>query len=457
MTFIIDKTAYVLYNLFMNVNDVIELDILSNGMNGEGVARLNGKVVFVPYTLAGERVLAVVKQVKSKYANASVIKVEQKSPHRVEPECPHYYKCGGCDMRHIDAEYRNAVLINELKNNLVKIAGTDFAPSEIVSGNENNVKRNKLAMPFALADGKAVLGLYRQNTHVVEPVTCMLAGSLARKTAETVCKFANEKRLSVYNEKTGKGLLRHLVIREAGGRASATLVVNAQAFEGESELGKRLADNVDFFVCPNTARNNVIMGDAVRLVKGNARLNVDVLGVKAELSPLSFFQVNDEVRDKLYTAAVNSVVSDTLIDLYSGIGITSNLAANSGKSVIAVECVPQAVEDADRTALINGNAGMIRNICGDTERVLPTLDVSGECDVLLDPPRKGCGQGVMQAVKALSPRRIIYISCNHATMCRDIRVPLDDGYSITHCEVYDMFPCTHHCEVLCVLERAFTA
>ena len=441
----------------MNVNDVIELEITDSGMDGEGVAHFDGKAVFVPYTLKGERVKAVVKQVKRKYAVCSVIKVLSPSEHRINPDCPHYYKCGGCDTGHLSPEYRRQILISELQNNLKKIAKLDCPSVEFVPSDPDLPPRNKVSMPFGLVGGKVVLGLYRQNTHVVEPVSCAYAGALAQRIADTVCDFAQKKRLSVYDGASGNGLLRHLVIRTVEGRASATLVINAKRFDGENELALALPDNVDFFVCKNTARNNVIMGDTVRLVKGTARLNVNVLGVKAELSPLSFFQVNDYIRDRLYDKAIGLVGANTLLDLYSGIGITSNLAAKKCKKVIAVECVPQAVKDADYTAKLNGNADKVTNVCGNVEDVLPRIvgDCGDSFDVLIDPPRKGCGEGVARAIAQVKPERLIYISCNHATMCRDIRAFSDvaPDYEIQDCAVFDMFVGTHHVETLICLKR----
>lgn len=440
----------------MNINEVVELEITDSGMNGEGVAHFDSKVVFVPYTLKGERVRAVVKQVKKKYAVCSVIKLLSPSSHRAEPACPHYYKCGGCDTRHLSPEYRKDALIADLKNNLKKIADIDIDNIEFEPNEGAEPLRNKLSMPFGYNGGKVILGLYRQNTHAVEPVSCRMSGELAISIADIVCDFANKKRLPVYNEKSGKGFLRHLVVRTVGGRAAATLVINAQKFDGENELADMLPNNVDFFVCPNTARNNVIMGDAVRLVKGNARLKVEVLGVKAELSPLSFFQVNDYMRDRLYENAMRAVTSDTLIDLYSGIGITSNLAAKKCKKVIAVECVPEAVKDADYTAALNGNADKITNICGNVEDVLPSIACDcGGVDVLIDPPRKGCGEAVARAIAAVKPNTLIYISCNHATMCRDIRAFLDVSpeYDIESVKLFDMFAHTHHTETMICLKR----
>ncbi len=441
----------------MRVGDIIETEIVSNGMDGEGVAREDGKVVFIPYTLKGERVRAVVKQVKKKYAAASVVKILSPSAQRVKPDCPHYYKCGGCDMGHVSSQFRREALLCDLENNIKKIAKIDYTPREFVACDGGGACRNKLSMPFGFADGSVVLGLYRHNTHVVEPVECAMSGALARSVAQTVCKFANAARLSVYDEKSGNGLLRHLVVREISGRASVTLVVNSdRSAAWEKDLAKQLPDAVDFFISPNTRRNNVIMGESVRLVKGNAGLAVDVLGVKAELSPLSFFQVNDEIRDKLYSAAISEVQSDTLIDLYSGIGITSNLAAKKCKHIIAVECVPQAVKDADFTARLNGNAHKIKNVCGKVEGVLSELrDEIRGADVLIDPPRKGCGADVAASIAAVRPNKLIYISCNHATMCRDIRAFLDVApeYKLADCRIFDMFPNTHHTETLAVLVK----
>ncbi len=441
----------------MKVDQIIETEILSSGMNGEGVARVDGRVVFIPYTLKGERVRAVVKTVKSKYAVASVIKILSPSEHRIAPQCPHCYRCGGCDMGHVSQSYRIETLTAELESNLKKIAGIDFAPVEFVSAPPQAMSRNKLAMPFGIVDGKIVLGLYRQNTHVVEPVCCRFASERMQNVVRIVCEFADAKKLSVYNENTGNGLLRHLVIREIDDRLSVTLVINSEKSGGwKTELAGVLPDHVDFFISPNLRKNNVIMGDEVRLVKGNARLAVDVLGVKAELSPLAFFQVNGYIRDKLYERAIGYVNGDTLVDLYSGIGITSNLAAKKCKRVFAVECVPQAVADANRTAELNGNSDKIENICGDVEKVLPRLaERCAGADVLVDPPRKGCGASVMTAIADFEPNRLIYISCNHATMCRDIDLFRDrlPEYELIDCRLFDMFPNTHHTETLVVLQK----
>ncbi|MCM1368299.1 MAG: 23S rRNA (uracil(1939)-C(5))-methyltransferase RlmD [Roseburia sp.] len=444
----------------MNVKDVIEVEIISNGMDGEGIARVDGKVLFVPYTLKGERVRVAVKQVKKSYAFATAVKVIAPSPHRTTPECPHFYKCGGCDMGHIDGEYRREILTDELKNNFKKIVGVDCAPTEFIAAPTGcGATRNKISMPFGTVGGNVVLGLYRHNTHTVEPVDCAMQAADAKKIARAVCDFANSKRLSVYDERSGDGLLRHLVLRSLGGRTSAVLVVNGTGkLDFEAELAARLPDTCDFFISENTRRNNVIMGDTVRLIKGNARISAEVSGVRVEVSPLSFFQVNDYMRDRLYAEAMSQAASDTLIDLYSGIGVTSNLAAKKCKSVVGVEIVPQAVADADRTARLNGNADRIRNICGDVAKAISELRAEGACndaDVLVDPPRKGCGAQVMRELAEVLPNRLIYISCNHATMCRDIRLFLDAApdYNIATCKMFDMFPNTHHTEVLVCLER----
>ncbi len=439
----------------MNVKDTIEAEILSNGMDGEGIARVDGKVVFVPYTLKGERVRAVVKAVKKNYAEAAAVKILEPSARRVKPSCPHYYKCGGCDTCHIDGEYRREVLIDELKNNFRKIADMECPPVKFVSC--GSAVRNKIAMPFGSSDGGIVLGMYKKNSHDIVPVDCEAASALTREVVRIVCAFCNEKRLSVYDG-DGNGVLRHLVVRHVGRRASVTLVINAKALSDgfERALYERLPEECDFFICSNTRKGNSILSDTVRLVGGNPKLKVNVLGVEAELSPLSFFQVNDEIRDKLYTAVLEHVSSPTLVDLYSGIGITSNLAARKCEKVIAVECVSAAVKDAEKTAALNGNADKIVNICGDAEKVLPGLAARVKnADVLVDPPRKGCDAAVMNAIAEIAPKKLIYVSCNHATMCRDIKMFNDKtpNYRMTELTLFDMFVNTHHVETLACLER----
>lgn len=440
----------------MKSSQLVQLDIISNGMNGEGIARLDGKVVFVPYTLAGERVLAQVKTVKSRYMTCSAVKVLSPSPYRVAPQCPYYFKCDGCDMAHVTPEYRQQNLVDELVSNFKKIAKTDISDVQFVACERVAGRRNKLSMPFGTKGGAVVAGFYRQNTHVVQPVECNMSSEAVRGVVKKVCDFATARHIPVYNFETGKGLLRHISVREAGGRIAAVLVIAGDSLgqKNEAELSEILR-GVDLFVSPHTQKNNVIMGKSVRLVSGNPFLPVEVLGVKAELSPLSFFQVNDEIRDKLYAAAIGHISSHTLVDLYSGIGITSNLAAKKVQKVIGVECVPAAVADADRTAAINGNAQKITNVCGQVEEVLPQIiDGTHDFDVLLDPPRKGCGSNVMHAIAAARPNKVVYISCNHATMCRDISdfQSANKDYVITQVTLFDMFPDTHHVECMTVLE-----
>lgn len=236
----------LVYNFVMNVKELIELDITDSGMDGCGVARYGGKVVFVPYVLKGERVRAVVKSVNKNYAEASVVKILSPSPHRVAPACPHYYKCGGCDAAHYDGEYRRAALVGEIRNNLKKIAGVDFSDIGFVAS--DGFMRNKIAMPFCLSGGKVALGMYRHRTHVALPVTCRFANAAMRGIADTVTEFCNAERLSVYDETTGKGLLRHLVMRTLGGRTAATLVINAERFAGEDRLAALLPDVCDFYL-----------------------------------------------------------------------------------------------------------------------------------------------------------------------------------------------------------------
>lgn len=439
----------------MNLKQTIDIDIESNGVNGEGIARVDGKVVFVPFTLKGERVRAVVKCVKRKYAQADVIKVLSSSPYRKTPDCAQYFKCGGCDTCHIDDGYRKQTLVSELKNNLKKIAGIEFESIGFVES--DTLMRNKIAMPFGYDKGRVTLGMYRQGTHSFVSVidSCLLLNPNMRKISGIICDFANEFNIPCYNESTEDGILRHLVMRTVGGRTSATVVINAHDLYNESELYSRLSGvECDLFVSTNTRKTNVIFGDSVRLIGGEPVLKAEVMGVRAELSPQSFFQVNDCIRDKIYKAAIDHIQSDTLIDLYSGIGITSNIAASKCKSVISVELSPQAVKNAVHTAELNGNGKTIDTRCGSVEKIINDITVQ-DCDVIVDPPRSGCGGNVMRAIAQIHPKNLIYISCNHATMSRDISelITAAPDYSLISCDIYDMFPTTHHVETVVLLSR----
>lgn len=451
----------------MQKGDLLELTIESVGMDGEGVARYDGMAVFVPFTLVGEVVKCEVLLVKKNYAKAKVIKLIEGSKLRVQPLCPHFRKCGGCDMQHIAYDRQLEIKRENVANCLRKIAGVDVAVSPVVPSNDIYYYRNKAQFPIFEKDGKVCLGFFKEKTHdFVEIKKCYLISDWCDQFCKVFLKVANNLKLSCYNEKTNKGLLRHLVLRKLNDTVSVTVVVNSTKFDYTQKFVKEFAKigiKFSFYVSYNTKRTNVIMYNAQHLY-GEKDIESEILGVKTFVNPLSFMQINDYIRDLIYSKVrdiVGASKSKVVIDAYSGVGVTSNIIAQSVDKIYGIEIVPEAVKNANQLAQINGNSDKIINICGDSgvelsklaQELNAQIPQKGDFAVILDPPRKGCDTAVMQGLLKARPNTIIYISCNPATLARDLAF-LKADYSITLVQPYDMFPQTSHVETLVCLERS---
>lgn len=444
----------------MRKGDIIEIDIDSSGMNGEGVARCDGLVVFVPFTLVGERVRAQVLNVKKSFATARVIKVLNASELRVKPVCENFFKCGGCDMMHITLDEERRIKIAEIENNLSKIGGISRVIDNFIDSPLELGYRNKAQFPFGRdKNGKIAVGYFKPNSHIFVPCDeCLLVGDFIKPIVGAVLDFCNSDGLSVYDETTHSGLLRHLVIRKVDQRIAVTLVINGESIKHIDKLANKLPPEASLYINANKASTNVILGKQYKLIKGDMNLPVEVLGVKAKLAPDAFMQINDGIRDLLYSRAIELMGSGVAIDLYSGIGITTNLLARNCEKVYSIEIVESACENARETARLNGNTSKIEVICGDAAVEMPKLAmrINGEISVLLDPPRKGVDESVLKALLTLNPSKIAYVSCNHATMARDIALINSlsgDQYTISELNAYNMFPRTHHVETLACLKR----
>lgn len=444
----------------MRKGDIIEIDIDSSGMNGEGVARCDGLVVFVPFTLIGERVRAQVLNVKKSFATARVIKVLNASELRVKPECENFFKCGGCDMMHITLDEERRIKTAEIENNLVKIGGNSRKIDNFFDSPLELGYRNKAQFPFGRdKNDKIAVGYFKPNSHIFVPCAeCLLVGDFIKPIISVVLDFCNSEGLSVYDETTHSGLLRHLVVRNVDNRIAVTLVINGESIKNIDKLANKLPSEASLYINVNKAQTNVILGKQYKLIKGDMNLPVEVLGIKAMLAPDAFMQINDGIRDLLYNRAIELMGGGVAVDLYSGIGITSNLLAQKCEKVYSIEIVESACENARETARLNENASKIEVICGDAAIEMPKLveRINGEISVLLDPPRKGVDESVLKALLTLNPSRIVYVSCNHATMARDIALIntlSGDQYTISELNAYNMFPRTHHVETLACLNK----
>lgn len=453
----------------MKTTETFLSEIVDTGMNGEGVAKIEGMPVFVPFAATGDLCKIKIGRVCKNYAFAKLVKVVRPSPFRTEAVCPVYGECGGCCLQHVSFEAENEYKRDYLEN-VLKKGGVSFSPADTVFGSPY-AYRNKLQMPFAEKDGKIVLGFFARGTHaVVGTASCSLHGDWATKLIKIVGDWSNGKlgvkKSTAYDENTGKGLLRHLVARYTDNFLSVTLVINGDKIDGAEVLYSALKKLFDcaLYVSVNRKRTNVILGDGAKLVFGDER-ELNINGLYLSLSPMSFLQVNDEIRGRLYGAVVNAAAGSRVIyDVYSGAGIMTALLArgNPDAEIYGVEIVREAVVNADGLMFRNGLDGRVKNIRGDAAVLLPELvqkankarkqgDKHG-VTVVIDPPRKGCDQKVLDAIISSGADKVLYVSCNPSTLARDIKI-LSDKYDLTGAVPFNMFPRTGELETFATLTK----
>ncbi len=446
-------------------NEIIELNIEDITFEGSGVGRLeNGMAVFVPGCAAGDRIRAKIVKVKKSYAFAIVDDYISLSPYRQENDCDIYKKCGGCCFRHItyDAELKvkENTVVENLKKEGIQVETNKIIPSPNITG-----YRNKAQLPIRNdADGNISIGFYAKRSHRVVNVShCNLHPKFFDDIIEYTRCFAEKYNISSYNEENNSGLLRHLYIRygEASGEIMVCLVINGRKLPNSDAFAAGLInlnkDITSIMLNVNTEKTNVILGGKNILLYGTPYINDILCDNKYHISPASFYQINRSGAEKLYNLAAEMAElsgNETALDLYCGVGTIGLSVANRVKKVIGVEIVPDAVEDAKRNAQIN-NIQNAEFICSDAAAAAEALLRHGERPdvVIVDPPRKGCSNELIGTISKLSPKKIIMISCNSATMARDIHLLEQSGYNLGKVQPIDMFPRTAHVETIALLYR----
>ncbi len=444
----------------MQKNEIITVKVESYGAFGEGVAHADGSVIFVPYAMQGEVVSVQILAIKKGVVYAKLVNVLEKSNQRREPFCPHFTKCGGCDIQHVVYSEQLEIKKEQVSGCIKRIAKIDDFSIKINPSKYEQGSRNKLTMPFGISDGKIVLGFFSERSHRVVAVKCCPLGAKADLIIEIFTDWANKFNLSVYDESTEKGLLRAISVRNYGERYMFTLVASKEKVPHIDDLVQKLNSEFDepvIYLNVNSKKTNVVLGDKNIHLSGAKKLKGSALDVEFELSPFSFAQVNDYVRDCLYQKVLSFVdADDTVIDAYSGAGLMSVLLAKKAKRVYGAEIVPDAVKDADYCAEQNGVKDKVINKTGDCALLVPEIVKEiGRADnltVVLDPPRKGCDQKVLESVMNANAKKIVYVSCNPATLARDLSI-LKEKYELQSVEIFDMFPDTKHVESLVCLTR----
>ncbi len=449
-------------------NQVYEVEIIDDGYQGEGIAKIENFPVFIQGAIKGEKVQIKILKVQTNFAYGKIINIIEPAENRVEAECTEYSKCGGCNLRHISYNYTLKIKKAIVENCLYKALNRKIEVQDVIGMNIPMFYRNKLQYPVGLnKEGQAVMGVYSSRTHNIVPVSnCYIQNEKCNKIANDIFKFIKENNISVYNEQTLKGTVRHIVIR-IGVKTNeilVTIVVNDKNFRKEKKFVEYLTDkysNIKTIVKNyNTKNTNVILGNKNEIIFGSGYI-YDILGeYKFKISPLSFYQVNPIQTEILYNTAIQSVGAssarpkkDIALDLYCGIGTIGIFASKKFKKVYGIEIVEQAIEDAKENAKIN-NVDNIEFYAGDVEKVLPQILEKIEDKpnvVFVDPPRKGLDNKTIQVLKNLQPEKIIYISCNPATLARDLK-ELEEKYEIKKVQPVDMFPYTSHVECCALLE-----
>ena len=430
------------------------------GEGGMGVARIDGRVVFVHGALRGEKCRVLILKTLKSVAFAKVLEVIEPSSERITPDCPYFPRCGGCTYRHIRYEEELRLKKQRVQDNLSRIGGSDVTVEEILGAQDTLRYRNKAQYPVS-KDG--AVGFYRARTHeVIECEHCLLVRPEADAAAEALREYMQSCRVAGYDEKTGRGLVRHLYIRSnAAGESLICVLVNGDKLPKEDRLVTLLRD-----ACPkctgivlgtNTKKGNVILGDRYRTLWGSDRLEDTLCGKTFRLSVPSFYQVNRVQAERLYAKAIEFAGltgQETVLDLYCGAGTITLALSDHAKKVLGAEIVPEAIDDARENAARNG----VKNaefFCGDASDVAKKLARENlRPDVItVDPPRKGLAADVVESIAEMQPGRVVYVSCDSATMARDVKRLADLGYTAQRACAVDMFPRADHVETVVLLSK----
>ena len=464
----------------MQKNDTVTVEITDIGVNGEGIGKVDGYTLFIKDAVIGDTVEAKVMKAKKNYGYARLMKIIHPSLDRVEPRCAFARRCGGCQIQEMSYERQLAFKEKKVRGNLERISGfspdlLDQATEPIIGMDVPFEYRNKAQFPFGTdKEGNPVTGFYAGRTHdIIANTDCALGVPVNQEILEIILDFMKKNKISSYDEKSGKGLLRHVLIRYGftTGEIMVCLVVNGTKIPDVEALIKELVKipgMTSITMSPNTRQTNVIMGDSFVVLWGQGYITDYIGEIKYQISPLSFYQVNPVQTEKLYSLALEYADlkgNETVWDMYCGIGTISLFLAHRAKKVYGVEIIPQAIDDARANAKINGidNAEFF---VGKAEEVLPEWykthrdsqrQDGGEmvkADVIVvDPPRKGCDEALLETIVDMAPEKVAYVSCDSATLARDLKYLCGRGYELRRVRAVDQFPMTTHVETVVLLSQ----
>ena len=461
----------------MNKNDIVTVEITDIGVSGEGIGHVDGYTLFIKDAVIGDVVEVKVMKAKKNYGYARLMKVITPSEYRIEPKCAFARRCGGCQIQEMSYDRQLVFKDQKIRGNLERIGGftkdqIDTVMQPVVGMEHPFGYRNKAQFPFGTdKEGNPITGFYAGRTHdIIANTDCALGVEQNKEILEIILQYMRENKIKSYDEKTGKGLIRHALIRYGfkTKEIMVCLVVNGKKLPKAERLIEKLIQiegMTSITISPNTRRDNVIMGDSYEILWGQGYITDYIGNVKYQISPLSFYQVNPVQTEKLYGLALEYADlkgDETVWDLYCGIGTISLFLAQKAKQVYGVEIVPQAIDDAKENAKINAidNAEFF---VGKAEEVLPEYYAEYErghngetahADVIVvDPPRKGCDETLLETIVKMQPEKVVYVSCDSATLARDLKYLCANGYEIKMCRGVDQFPQSVHVETVVLLSQ----
>lgn len=448
-------------------NEEYIVDIIDNGYEGEGIAKIQDYIIFIPQAIKGEKCKILILKTTASHGFGKILEIIETASSRTKVDCATYTRCGGCNLRHINYETTLKMkqeivqnLVNKTLENKIKVKPT------IGMKNPYNY-RNKAQYPLGYTkNGEITTGIFAARTHEVIPMqVCKIQEPVSEQIATAVVEFLKQNNISIYNEKTGKGLFRHIVVKVGikTKEVMCILVINGENIPKEPKLIKYLMNELasseyklkTIIKNINTRNTNVILGNKNITIYGDGYIYDKLGDYTFKISPMSFYQTNPTQTEVLYNKAIESAnlqKDDILLDLYCGIGTIGIYASKFAKKVYGIEIVEQAIEDAKQNAKIN-NIENIEFTCGDVEKVLNELLTEKQITpdvVFVDPPRRGLDDTTINNILNLSPEKLVYISCNPATMVRDLS-KLEEKYNIKEIQPIDMFPFTSHVECVCLL------
>ena len=444
--------------------DPLQVSIETATIDGSGVARVDGQVVFVPGALPGERCSVRIAHVGRSAVFAQLLSVLTPSVHRVEPDCPYFPRCGGCALRHMDYEQELALKQTHVQSCLTRIGGQTISALPITGAAQTDDYRNKVQFPVQEQDGRPVAGFFSGKTHRVIPVRhCRIQPDCADAIRGAVLAWMEQYHIRAYDEQTHAGYIRHIYIRfgAESGQILVCIVANCAQLPKKKQLVAALLAAepgiTTIVFSPNTKKGNTVLGTEFHPLYGDGTITDTLCGLQFRLSAPAFYQVNHAQAERLYEKAVQLAGltgNETVLDLYCGTGTITLCLARHAKKAIGVEIVPQAIEDAKFNAAQNGmeNAEFFCMDAGQAAKMLADRRTRPDV-IVVDPPRKGVSADVIEAISAMAPQRVVYVSCDPATLARDLKLLTAAGYTLQTAEAFDLFPRCAHVETVCLLSK----